>query len=451
VDDVLSPLWCRGMSSGWDYSAPAAPIDGEFEHYACMPGTKLASQDEAILRLEGPVLAGHTCKVIALGPHVPSLDQLRARVAEGLAEAPALTMRLDGAPGRMSWVPASGFDVAEHVVAPQSRPLQRDEVPEVVARLFTERLDRARPLWRIDVLALAGGGGALVWRLHHTVADGTTAMRYARALLWDEGGSGSARGAQPAATRAVDVEDERRRRSHLARFFAREFGRARSPFDGAVGIEREVAFARLDLRALHDSARRLADATVNDALLTTVGGAVRRWLGQHHGHAGHVRVKVPVSIHHPGDELGNADSFFFIAVPLGDMDPVARLRAVRAAAATRKSEHDAETMDRLLVDLRALSPRMARLCEQIERSGRAFGLNVSNVPGPRSPVAICGSPVISMHSLAEIAQHHAVRVAAVSLSDDLFLGFCADPALVEGVATMATAAEDEAAELIAAG
>jgi hypothetical protein len=136
-------------------------------------------------------------------------------------------------------------------------------------------------------------------------------------------------------------------------------------------------------------------------------------------------------------------------VPLAGDDPVRRLRAVHAAAAERKSEHDAETMDRVLRDLRAASPQLVELCERVERSGRAFAVNVSNVPGPSAPVAVAGAPVRSLHSLAEIARHHALRVAAVSLCDELFLGFCADPAIVPEVQWMAAACEREASDLLA--
>jgi WS/DGAT C-terminal domain len=180
-----------------------------------------------------------------------------------------------------------------------------------------------------------------------------------------------------------------------------------------------------------------------------VGGGLRSWLGQHHGRLGRVRVKVPVSLHDQRD-ASNADSFFFVDVPLEHEDPVQRLRAVHAATARRKGEHDAETMDRLLRDLRATSPRLSGLCERIERSPRAFALNVSNVPGPRQPVAVDGARVRSLHSIAEIAEHHAVRVAAVSLCDELFLGFCADPAIVPDVGSMAKATEQDAAQVLTA-
>jgi diacylglycerol O-acyltransferase / wax synthase len=407
----------------------------------------LSAQDEAILQLEGRLLAGHTCKVIELAPPAPSIEELRARVAERIGAVPALAMRLGTAGGRPAWVPEPGFDSAAQVLEAASgaevgSPALRAEV----ARLFGERLDRERPLWRIDVVRLEGGGAALVWRLHHTLADGTTAMRFARMLLWD----GEADPLPGAAAHAAHAADEARRRAHLARFFAREFARAASPLDGEIGVRREVAFASVPLRALHDAARRLAAATVNDALLSAVGGGLRSWVESRHGTLGTIRVKVPVSLHHAGEDAANADSFFIVEVPLAEADPVSRLRAVREGTAGRKADHDAETMDRLLADLRGASPHLAGLCERVERSGRAFALNVSNVPGPRAPVSVLGAPVVSMHSIAEIARHHALRVAVVSMCDTLYLGFCADAGIVEDVGEIAAATEREAFAMIAA-
>ena len=411
-----------------------------------MPAIPLSAEDEAILALEGRLLVGHTCKVIVL-ERGPSLVALRERITQRVADVPALSMRLDSSGRGHVWVPDSDFEPAGHVVERHfPTPLAAEALRQEVGRIFRTRLDRAQPLWQIDLIPLESGRSALVWRLHHTVADGTTAMRFARQMLWDQEPSPEARPAR----RPGAPEDEHRRRAHLARFYAREFAHTRSPFEGSIGSSREVAFAELPLRQLHAAARQVADATLNDAVVSVVGGGVRTWLEAHHGRIGQVRIKIPVSLHHPGDDVGNADSFFFVDVPLSHDDPVERLRAVHAATATRKAEHDAETMDELLRDLRAISPRMAGLCERVERSARAFGLNVSNIRGPQDPVTVLGARVSSLHSLAEIAVHHAVRVAAVSLCDTLFLGFCADPAIVPDVSSMATATEDEAARLVAA-
>lgn len=405
----------------------------------------LTAQDEAILRLEGKLLVGHTCKVIALASPAPSLGELRARIVERAAAVPALAMRLGASRGHPAWIAEPGFDPGGQVVeAAAGRELHPTELRSHVARLFAERLDRAQPLWRVDVARLADGGAVLVWRLHHTLADGTTAMRFARTLLWD-GQQGPGPGA---ASRAAHAADEARRRAHLRRFFTHEFARAPSPLDGPIGVRRDVAFASVPLRALHDAARTLAGATLNDAVVSAVGGGLRDWVGRHHGGLETIRVKVPVSLHHEGQDAANADSFFIVEVPLAESDPARRLRAVHEGTASRKADHDAETMDRLLADLRGASPHLAGLCERIERSARAFALNVSNVPGPRAPVSVLGRRVTSMHSLAEIARHHAVRVAVVSMCDTLYLGFCADAGIVDDVEEISAATEREALAMI---
>jgi len=416
-------------------------------------GIPLTAEDRAILNLESAEIVGHTCKVIVFDTDAPSAAALGQRLRERIAAAPALAGSLGGSPTRPVWIERPGFDPASQIFEHSAgAPCDRAGLRGEVARLFVERLDRSRPLWRIDRLALQSGGAALVWRIHHALADGSTAMRYARALLWD------ARAREDAAhAQAAHERDQARRRAHLAHFFAREFARSvrDSPFDGRIGGRREVAFASLPLRELHDAAASIDAATVNDAVLAVVGGGLRRWIERQHGRIDSVRVKVPVSLHQPAGEVdggdpGNRDSFFAVPIQITHCDVVERLRAVHAATALRKSEHDAETMDALLRRLGGLSPGLGRLCERIERSPRAFAVNVSNVPGPREPVSVLGAPVDSLHSIAELAEHHALRIAAVSLAGTLCLGFCADPALVENVESMAAATEDEAAELIAA-
>ena len=165
---------------------------------------------------------------------------------------------------------------------------------------------------------------------------------------------------------------------------------------------------------------------------------------------GTIRLQVPVSLHHEGDDAANRDSFFCVPVPLDEPDPVARLRAVHAAAALCKAEHDAETLEGLMSGLARLSPELQRLAARMEASPRAFALAVSNVVGPREPVAVLGAPVGALYSVAEIGRRHALRAGVVSLAGTLHLGLCADPALVDDVDGMADGAEAEARALIAA-
>jgi WS/DGAT/MGAT family acyltransferase len=411
----------------------------------------LSAEDRAILAVESPKIAGHTCKVIELGRSSPDLSALRARIAERIHLTPALATRLGTAPdGSPAWQPDPDFDVANHVVEHHhDAALDAAGLRRCVARLFEQRLDRDRPLWRIDLVRLDDDRRALVWRIHHALADGTASVRYGRALLWDEAPQ---QRMTPAQARAQHAADEARRRAHLAGYLRREFKRTRerSPFDGEICERREVAFASVSLERLRVAARQLGGATVNDAVLSLVAGALRHWIGVHHGHLGTLRVKVPVSLHQEGDSVANHDSQFALGLPLTEDDPVARLRVIHERTLARKDARDAEQREVLLHRISGVSPRLQRFAEQLERNPRRFALNVSNVPGPREPVSVLSSPVDALYSLAEISEHHALRVSAMSLADRLCFGFCVDPDVVADVETIAAAIGPEAEALQAA-
>ena len=405
----------------------------------------LRPEDRAILDLEGPKIAGHTCKVVVVEKGEPDADALRAEIASRIAGVPQLTWRLGGSDRDPAWIADPEFDLRNHVTARAVHaPLDGTGLRVEVARLFEQRLDRRGPLWHMDVMPLRSGF-ALVWRIHHALADGTTAMRFARVVLWDDA---AGRRQSPRAHRA---DDDARRRRHLSGFVHRELSRSRvrSPFDGPIGTRRQVAFARVALEPLHDTAKAVCGATVNDAVLAVVAGALRRWFVAHHGSLGAVRVKVPVSLHREDDEDGNHDSFFCLSLPLNEPDPLARLRAVQVETTLRKADHDAETMDALLQGLGTISPRLRAFARRVQASPRRFALNVSNVPGPRAPVSVLGAPVASVHSIAELAERHALRIAVVSVGGLLCFGFCADPEILEDVQVIADGVEAEAALLTA--
>ncbi len=411
---------------------------------------RLSAEDRAILALECPTVVGHTCKIIRLAPGGTTVKALQDRVRSRLEAVPVLTHRLAGSPDAPHWVPDPRFDVRDHVVMAGDSPLREDGLRALAGSLFAQHLDRTRPLWRMDVAPLADGGSAVIWRLHHCLADGTTAMRWARALLWDEADSAPANLASSTAASAAEyAKDQERRRHHLAGFVSREYARSHrtSPFDGVVGTKREVGFVAVSLSGLKRSAHALAGATLNDALLAVLGGGLRQYLEAQHGVVSDIRVRVPVSLHHEGDLAANHDSFFSLALPLQVADPVERLRIVNAETTARKRAQDAQFEDELRGDLARVKP-MQHLVERLNASPRRFALCVSNVPGPRSPVAINGVAVKALVTLAEIGERHALRVAAVSLDDALSLGFCADPSLVPQVQQMADAAAAEAQRLI---
>jgi WS/DGAT/MGAT family acyltransferase len=430
---------------------------------------RLSPEAQRILALENETVAGHTCKVIELdGPL--DIDRLRASIAERLPRAPKLSMRLGEIDGVPWWVPDPQVDLTAHVVeSGRSAADGQAGFLATVSTIFAQHLDRSRPLWRMDVIPeMPGGGSALIWRIHHALADGLTAMRMAGAALWDEEPAGGAaprvppgRAASASGSRAgsasgsVSAAQHHRLDGLLAA--AREAPQPwlRSPFDGHIDARRAVAFTTAELGELRRVAAATDGATVNDAVLAVVAGGLRRWLEAHHGHLDTVRVKVPVSLHSPpltpGDadsKPGNRDSFFCLDLPLGSADPLERLAAIQCATRVRKQGHDAQHLDALMRGL-AHTPRLSRFADRILAHPRSFALNVSNVPGPRRPVRVLEVPVRALYSLAEIREHHALRVAVVSLADSLNFGLVADPTLLDDVDQLAADMQAEAAALIA--
>lgn len=403
-------------------------------------------------------MAGHTCKVIKTGSPGVGFDELCESIGKRVDAIPDLRRKLAGLPGAPYWTPDDQFDLGNHLgLYGEGYEVTNEELRLATAALFSERLDRQFPLWRIDVAPLADGGTALIWRIHHVLADGTTAMRLARQMLWDQSEVASSGLAVPTASGepagatgdGVDEAEHQRRRNHLLGLFEREFSRSHdpSPFDAPIGHERAISFATVPLQALHDSAKRLAGATLNDAVLNVVAGALRHWMKLHEQEIGGLKVRVPVSLHQGDDHAANNDSFFTISLPLGEPDPVQRLLAIRDATRIRKSDHDAEELDAILKRVSRHSPRLGDLLTRIESDPRRFAVSVSNVRGPEEAVSILGSPVETVHSIAEIGEHHALRIAALSVDDRLCFGFCADQELIADLDEMATGAELEAAAM----
>jgi diacylglycerol O-acyltransferase len=420
-------------------------VDGD----AAPPAQPLQPEDLAILALESDTIVGHVCRVIVVDGRL-TREALLDRLAGRIGRTPVLACRLEERPDGYFWVADPHFDLENHVSGPPPQaPLDRNGLCAAVAQLFEQHLDRSRPLWSISLFALEGGGSALVWRIHHALADGTTAAIFPERLLWDSTD-------QPATSAGSharhDEGDRARRRKHLGALLTREFGRQHgsSPFDGAVGTTREIGLAETSLMDLRHAAKAVDGATVNDAILAVVAGALRHWIELHHGRLTNVRVRVPVSLHGEDDGALNRDSYFSLELPLREVDPVARLRAVHRATSRRKAGADAEHLDLLYQDLASLSPRLQRFAANLEDSPRRFALSVSNVAGPRSPVSLAAMPVTGIFGIAEIGERHALRISVHSHADQLCFGFCADPLLVPDLQRMASAIADEAEELVAA-
>lgn len=410
---------------------------------AAMP---LDPEDAQILRLETGTIHGHTMKLLLMqdGPGPAIVPQLSAAIEARLAGEPRWRQRLVADPDTqtgLAWRDDPEFSIGRHVRAvetgewPDERGLR-----QVVAQIMMTALERDRPLWELAVIPrLADGRWALIWKIHHCLADGTTAVRAGSRLIWTQEPDAGGRAAGTAHRPAPGTAGQLRTGAHLAMLagyrglMLREFRRTGpvSPLAAQVGPNREVAFARCALRELHDLGKSVGpEVTINDVLLASVAGALRHWLRSHGAAETAMKAQVPVSMHLDGgggEPGGNRDSFLLVKLPIAEADPVARVRVVASATRLRKNRHDARAIYSLRRKAAHLPAPLRRRLQHVAQGPHQYSLNVSNVPGPASPINVIGHRVDELYSMAEIAPRHALRVAAVSLAGSLFIGLCADP------------------------
>ena len=405
----------------------------------------LSDDDAHILNLESTAIIGHTLKLLILEPgSLPlDLDALKSAVGQRLSTQPRATQRVDTDGEKPRWVAAVDFDIDDHIRrVPIPDSATQNDLWRIVSGLMSTHLNRARPLWTLDVIGpLADGREAVAARIHHAMADGIAGVRFLESVLFDaRGDSSSPRTPGPnLAAGPATAEAELRR---LPGAIIRELGHrdARSPFDRPITSARELAFAVAPLAEMKRiGASRPTAATVNDVLLAIIAGGLRDWLPP--DSVRHLHAQVPVSLHHRDEGAsapGNHDSFMNVDLPLAESDPLVRLDRISAETAKRKRLDDADEMYDLLHALGRVKI-IDRAVQRLAGSAGEFSLAISNVPGPATPVSIAERSVENLFSSSEPGTHHALRISAISCSGEVGIGLCTDPSALPGIAGLADA------------
>jgi diacylglycerol O-acyltransferase / wax synthase len=415
---------------------------------------RLSPDDVRILDVESAVITGQTLKLVVLDPATYPLDleSLQASVLSRIASQPRATQRVDTGGPQPRWVEATDFDIRDHVRAyPGTDCGTRTDLWRIVSQLMSEHLDRSRPLWTFDVVGpLQDGSQAIAARLHHAMADGIAAVRFLDSLLFDEHAAPLVARPHMAPATAASASPAAKA-LHRPAAVLRELGHpgAQSPFDRPITIARELAFAGAtitDMKAI--GASRPQPATVNDVLLAIVAGGLRTWLAAHDKIRQQLRAQIPVSLHHRDEDvtaLGNRDSFINVDLPVGEHDPLVRLDRICAETRRRKQLDDAEELYEFFHALGRVKS-VEKLARRLAGSPREFSLSISNVPGPRTPVAVSGRRV-QLFTSSEPGAHHALRISAISCAGEFGIGLCVDPHAVPHAALLAAAIESSYSEL----
>ncbi len=111
------------------------------------------------------------------------LDSVRLRIHL----VPRYRQRLQYPPreaGRPYWVDDENFDIEDHIRhTALPSPGSQEELMKLAARIFSQRLDRGRPLWELWVVeGLEDDRWAIISKTHHALIDGISGVDLATVL-----------------------------------------------------------------------------------------------------------------------------------------------------------------------------------------------------------------------------------------------------------------------------
>jgi len=398
---------------------------------------QLSGLDASFLYLETPNAPMHIGSLAiydqstAPGGLVTFKSILR-NIEERLHRARCFRQKLVKAPFDLDhpyWIEDADFDLefhVRHIALP--RPGDWRQLCIQTARLHARPLDMTRPLWEMTVIegldnvpGLPKGSYALVTKIHHAAIDGVSGAAIMAAIHDLEPGA------------AVPPEEEvwrpdreptlielsaRTTMNNLRQpfRFARVLRRSipafqswrkqpprisedgndevpRTRFNGTVSPHRVIAGRSFPLDTVREIKKTVTGATINDAIITICGGALRRYLEEHGELPKHsLWAMTPVSVRTEGErgDAGNQVSAMTMSVRSDIADPAERLAAVTEGSRQSKAMANAVGA-RLLTDYTQFIPgSVANLAARAySRFGVAnrmrpfFNTVITNVPGPQ--------------------------------------------------------------------
>jgi diacylglycerol O-acyltransferase len=388
---------------------------------------------------------------------------------------------------RPVWADDEHFEIGYHVRhAAVPAPGGMTQLREMAARIFAQRLDRARPLWEAWLLeGLKGGRWAILSKVHHCVVDGiggndlmTAVFDLAQdaerpeAAEWEPEPEPSALDLVAAGVRDT-VTWPLRQLASLAGLVgqplpARDevlgFGRgltasagrltvpSAASLNGPIGPHRRWAWATASLSEVKEI-RGARGGTVNDVLLAAITRGFRDLL-EARGELAEglvVRSLVPVSTRSQDEQgvISNRISAVLANLPVGEPDPLRRLALLRAQMDDLKRTSQAVGAEILTGMLGFAAPTLLAL-----GSRAAFSIPqplvqtvTTNVPGPRFPLFLLGRRMTRVYPYVPIGDQVRISVAIFSYLERFSFGITADYAAVPDVGILAKGISRGLAEL----
>jgi WS/DGAT/MGAT family acyltransferase len=455
---------------------------------------RLTGLDSSFLHLERDSAHMHVAGCAIFKGTAPTHTELVEAIQSRLHLVPRYRQRLAFVPfgqGRPVWVDDPHFNVTYHVRhTALPHPGGEDQLMRMTGRVFSQALDRSRPLWEVWLVeGLTGGRFALLSKTHHALVDGISGVDI-MTVLFDTSPepmpvappdqewvprplpTGAQLLADALLERAtVPAEMARGVRAALrgpravAGQIARSVGALgelaltglqpapATPFNVAIGPHRRFTWVRGDL-AEFKAIKNALSGTVNDVVLTVVAGALGRYMRRHDQPTEELQLRamIPVSVRADVERgaLGNRVAAMWAPLPVGITDPVERLRTISGSMEELKSSGQAVGAQ-VLTQLSGFAPpTIMSQAARLAARQRLFNLVVTNVPGPQFPLYLLGRELESIFPMVPLTKNTALGIAIMSYNGQLNFGLSGDYDALNDIDRLADDLRESIEELVAA-
>lgn len=415
------------------------------------------------------------------------LDSVRLRIHL----VPRYRQRLQYPPreaGRPYWVDDENFDIEDHIRhTALPSPGSQEELMKLAARIFSQRLDRGRPLWELWVVeGLEDDRWAIISKTHHALIDGISGVDLATVLCtldpempeepklgpWSPkptpgtsqlmgrslqntardliaGATGALRAVQQPEEAARKVRDVARGVGSLA--WASLAPAPSSPLNQLAGPHRRYRGVQTDLTDLR-LIKNTFGGSINDVVVTVVASALRKWLVSRgvRTEGLELRALVPVSVR--GDaqrgEFGNKLAIMQGPLPVYVDDALDRYLIVRQAMDDLKASGQALGAEVLAGVQNLAPPTLLAQASRLQFSTHFFNLLVTNVPGPQLPLYMVGRKLLDIYPIAFLPKGHGLAVAVFSYNGHLDFGLLADFDTIPDIDVISSGITESVQELV---
>jgi WS/DGAT/MGAT family acyltransferase len=455
---------------------------------------RLTGLDSSFLHIEDDAAHMHVAACSVFEGPAPDYDELLRMVESRLHLVPRYRQRLAFVPlgqGRPVWVDDPYFNLAYHVRhTALPRPGEDAQLMRLTGRVFSQALDRSKPLWEMWIVeGLSDGRFALLSKTHHALVDGVSGVDILN-VMFDASPDpmpvappdqewtprpvpSSAQLLADALLERATVPGEMARGVRAAlrgpRAVAGRVGTGlvglgalawaglqpapTSRFNCSIGPHRRFTWVHGDL-AQFKMVKNVLGGTVNDVVLAAVAGALGSYMRLHGEETEGVelRAMVPVSVRADVERgaLGNRVAAMWASLPVGILDPVQRLHRVSEVMQEVKESGQAIGAQ-VLTELTGFAPTtIVQQAARLQARQRLFNLVVTNVPGPQIPLYVLGRELKAIYPMVPLAQNTALGIAIMSYNGQLNFGLSADYDGLGDIEDLAGLLRSSIEELVAA-